>query len=218
MRTCIRAAGLALLFVAAAVAAAACGGGGYPSGLGDDAYPLGSMLLALEDIPFAMEEVVTEEFDNEEWAAGFEDEDPAAKLRQLEARGRIRNALSVFAWESPIEHLGSPRIITSQSTLYVDVDAARASLQGLCGLPFEDAVASDVREFPVRGVGEEAVGLFLVSRVEIGAVVDTIVCFRTGRIVHAVTQNGLDGTEDVVLGVRLARRMLEHVERAYAAR
>ncbi|GAB4323154.1 MAG: hypothetical protein Kow0010_04350 [Dehalococcoidia bacterium] len=210
-----RFAALVLLLVAAG-ALAGCGGEKYPSDLADDAYSLRSMLLTADDIPFAMQEVVVDEFDNEEWAAGFETEDPVAKRRQFEAQGRIRNALAVFAWESPIEHLGSPRIITTQSTLYEDVDAARASLQGICGLPFDDATIADLREFPVKGVGDESVGLFLVNRAEIGAIIDTIVCFRTGRVVHAVTQNGLEGTEDVALAVRLARRMLERVDRAFA--
>lgn len=206
-----------VLGLLAALVLAGCGNDRYATGLTDDAYPLRAMLLTLDDIPFAMQEVVVDEFDNEEWAAGFETEDPVAKRRQLEAQGRIRNALAVFAWESPIEHLGSPRIITTQSTLYEDVDAARASLQGICGLPFDDATIADLREFPVKGIGDESVGLFLVNRAEIGAIIDTIVCFRTGRVVHAVTQNGLEGTEDVALAVRLARRMLEHVDRAFAA-
>ena len=205
-----------VLLLTAAWVLAACGDDRYRDDLADDAYSLRSMLLTVDDIPFAMQQVVVDEFDNEEWAAGFEAEDPAAKRRQFEAQGRIRNALAVFAWESPIEHLGSPRIITTQSTLYEDVDAARASLQGLCGLPFDDTAIADLREFPVKGLGDESVGLFLVNRAEIGAIIDTIVCFRTGRVVHAVTQNGLEGTQDVALAVRLARRMLEHVERAFA--
>lgn len=215
MAPSIRVASVAMTLALAALVAA-CGGEQYPDDLADDHYPLRSMLLTLDDIPFAMQEVVVEEFDNAEWAAGFETEDPLAKERQFDAQGRIRNALAVFAWESPIEHLGSPRLITTQSTLYEDVEAARASLRGICGLPFDDATIADLREFPVKGLGDESVGLFLVNRAEVGAIIDTIVCFRTGRVVHAVTQNGLEGTEDVVLAVRLARRMLEKVDRAFA--
>ena len=43
-----------------------------------------------------------------------------------------------------------------------------------------------------------------------------MVCFRTGRIVHAVAQNGLEGTEDIALGVRIATRMYELVRTVFA--
>jgi len=43
------------------------------------------------------------------------------------------------------------------------------------------------------------------------------VCFRTGRLVHAVTQGGLEGTQDPELSIALARRMLERVNEAFDA-
>ena len=56
-----------------------------------------------------------------------------------------------------------------------------------------------------------------VSSVEgAGRVVQTIVCFRTGRVVHAVLQQGLDGSEDIALSVLMARRMYEHVRAVFA--
>lgn len=202
-----------LLVFAAAFVLVACGGNGYPLDLGDDEYALDQMLLQQVDIPFAMTDFGIQEFENERWAFAFNTDEPELTEAQLDARKRITNALIVYGWDNPIEHLAEPRLISSQSTLYEDEEAAIASLDGFCGLAVDNATAPDVREFSVGLIADGALGLFLVQRdPDFGEIFDTVVCFRTGRVVHVISQTGLAGSEDVELGVRLANRMLERIE------
>ena len=183
-----------------------------PAGLPDDAYPIEEMLLDPLDLPVPMEHETTTTFDNAGWAQLFDVEDLRAKLNQLDARGRITGTVRVFSWEDPFQHLGGPTLITTQSTLYEDVAAAERSLSLFCGTLIDERTATDVAEFWVDGIGDGVQGLIVGEQTEgIGRVVETLVCFRTGRIVHAVLQQGLDGTVDIALSVRLARRMFERV-------
>ena len=46
--------------------------------------------------------------------------------------------------------------------------------------------------------------------------IDTTVCFRTGRIVHVVSDTWVNGTEDVATTIRAAYDLLDHVNDAYA--
>lgn len=202
-----------LLVVAATFLFVACGGNGYRVDLGDDEYGLDRMLLQQDDIPLAMTDFGVQQFENEQWAFVFNTDEPELTEAQLDARKRISNALVVFGWDNPIEHLAEPRLISVQSTLYEDEESAIASLDGFCGLPVDAATAPDVTEFSVGDIADGSLGLFLLRRdPDFGEIIDTVVCFRTGRVVHAVSQTGLAGSEDIALGVRLANRMLERVE------
>ena len=174
----------------------------FATDLPDDAYPLDDMLISLDDLPLAMENETTNTFDNGDWAQVFNVENLRAKLNQLEARGRINAAVREFSWNEPFTHLGGPALITVQSTLYADVEAAQDSMSLFCGTLVNERTATDVTEFWLDDIG--------------GRLVETVVCFRTGRIVHAVVQNGLDGTEDIALGVRIAKRMYENVRAVFA--
>ena len=108
-------------------------------------------------------------------------------------------------------------LITTQSTLYESVEDAQASMELFCGIPVDDSTAPETETFWVDGLGDEATGFFMKPPpTELGRLIDTVVCFRTGRIVHAVVQNALDGSQDVELTVWLARRMLERVDIAFA--
>ncbi len=206
---------LALLPVLAALGFAllpACGGEEFPVGLPDDAYALETMLLDPRDLPLAMDKEMTETFDNAEWARLFDVEDLRAKLNQLDARGRINGAVRVFSREDPFQHRGLPARIIVQSTLYADVAAAAASLSLFCGTFIDERTAIDVTEFWVDTFGDGVQGLIIGEQMEgFGRTLETLVCFRTGRVVHAVLQSGLDGTADIALNVRTARRMLERV-------
>ena len=211
---------LALLPVLAALCFAllsACGGGEeFPAGLPDDAYALQAMLLDQRDLPLAMDEERTETFDNAEWAQLFDVDDLRAKRNQLDARGRINGAVRVFSWEDPFQHLGLPTLITVQSTLYEDAAAAEASLSLFCGTLIDERTAIDVTEFWVDALGDGVQGLIVGEQTEgVGRIIETLVCFRTGRVVHTVLQNGLDGTADIALNVRIARRMLERVRAVF---
>ncbi len=206
-----------LLMLAGSLMLVACSEEGYPLELGDDEYELDRMVLQLQDVPLAMDDLGTQVFANEEWAFAFDSDDTQLTEAQLDAKKRVVNVLVVFAWQNPIEHLAEPRLISAQSTLYEDEEAAVDSLDSFCGLPIDPARAPDFEEFPVDDIGDGSLGLFMYQQdPDFGQVVDTVVCFRTGRVVHAVSQTGLAGSEDVALGVRLAGRMLERVEAVFA--
>ena len=184
--------------------------------LPDDAYPLEEMLLSLDDLPIAMDSETTNTFDNGDWAELFNVDNLRAKRNQLEARGRVTGAVREFSWNETFTHLGGPALITMQSTLYADVEAASDSMSLFCGTLVDEPTATDVTEFWVATIGDGVQGLILGEQTEeIGRLVETVVCFRTGRVVHAVLLNGLDGTEDIALTVRIARRMYEHVRTVF---
>ena len=187
----------------------------FATELPDDAYPLEDMLLDLDDLPLRMDDQSTSTFDNGDWAQLFDVDDLRGKVNQLEARGRINAAVREFSWTSAFP-LAGPWFITVQSTLYTDVDAARDSLSLFCGTVTDERTATDVSEFWVADIGDGVQGLILGEQVEgPGRIVETIVCFRTGRVVHAVLLQGLDGSEDIALSVRIARRMYEHVSAVF---
>ena len=187
----------------------------FATELPDDAYPLEDMLLDLDDLPLRMDDQNTSTFDNGDWAQLFNVDDLRGKVNQLEARGRINAAVREFSWTSAFP-LAGPWFITVQSTLYTDVDAARDSLSLFCGTVTDERTATDVSEFWVADIGDGVQGLILGEQVEgPGRIVETIVCFRTGRVVHAVLLQGLDGSEDIALSVRIARRMYEHVSAVF---
>jgi hypothetical protein len=194
--------------------AVACGGRSYPTNRDDESYDLEAMSLAEEDLPDGFLARDFQSFDNDQWAAILDDVDPESKKSQLDAQGRVRNLISIFSWDNPAEHLGRPYQITSHSTLYGSADDASASLRQLCDLPLNEQ--NPTTNFNVPRIGNEAEGFTMIEQIpNFGQSVDTVVCFRTGRIVHAVVQSGLEGTSDVGLSVRLAERLLKRVNDAY---
>ena len=196
-------------------------GSAYPVDLADEGYDLDAMVLRNADVPEGIELVQRNGFDNEEWAALLVDPaDPealAVKVAQLNAQERIRTYVAYFSWpEGPIAHLGQTLSITAQSTLFATEAAAEESLRGaaLCGLILNEAAES--RDFRIPAFGDASVGFFVTEQDEqLGTSVDTVLCFRTGRIVHGLVQSALDGAQDIGLIVRLGRRMLGHIENAY---
>jgi hypothetical protein len=212
------AAGMAGLIVGA------CGGGGgsrsYPLDLPDDGYDLEAMQLIDADMPErGLQLLVMDSFDNVEWAQVFSQRRPeieaSQKEIQLGAQGRVRGYLSVFTWDEPVEHLGRVQQIESHSVLYSDEDSAsRAMRQSACGLLIGDDKLLD--EFSVPVIANEATGFFNEETLDIlGKSIDTVVCFRTGRVLHAIVQNGLDGTQDIDVSVALAKRMLVYIDAAF---
>jgi hypothetical protein len=201
--------GLALAFLLSA-----CGDGrSYPADRSDEEYDLGAMALHQEDLPggFDAGELDDPEFDNARWVDVFDTDDPEGKLAQLDAQGRLRSYVSAF---QPGE-LGRIFSITAVSTLYTDVDSAkRSAAQYGCGLPIDDKVATT--PFDVPRVGDDSTGFFIRNESANGlTTVDTNLCFRTGRVLHAIQQTGLPGTEDVALAVRLAERWLTRIDDAF---
>ncbi|GBD24296.1 hypothetical protein HRbin29_01974 [bacterium HR29] len=214
---------LIAVFALAGALFGACGEGGvrYPMDLPDEAHDLEAMALREEDMPEAgLRRQFADSFDNEEWAAAFEnivgDLDAEQKRIQLESQGRIRGYVAAFAWDEPIRHLGKVQSIESTSTLYRDAAAASQAIRrSACGLLISDA--EPLEPFEVPHLADEATGFFRYHDDDtLGVYVETVVCFRTGRLVHAVTQGGLDGTQRIELSVDLARKMLERVNAAFA--
>jgi hypothetical protein len=197
---------------------AACGDDDYDTDRANEDINLELMALTADDIPYDMPQQVSTSFDNEEWAEALSGADPEIdadrRLTQLEAQGRIRNQVTVFAWESQVEHLGRPRSFESHSTLYGTNSAASEAIrESTCGLPIPDSQRLD--PFRVAKIGAQATGFSITETLDVvGDSQELVICFRTGRIVHAVVQSGLDGTQDIALSVRLAERMLRRVDAA----
>ncbi len=197
----------------------------YPSNRGDGDYDLQAMALRSADVPAGMELRARADFDNDEWtgvlASGQDDPDAAERIRgQLVGQKRIRNLVSAFGWADPQElHLGETGAILSQSTLYESAAAASADTNRLCGLQINEKPPFE--EFSVPKIGDQAVGFRVESKQivsEDGSFArshQTVLCFRTGRIVHAVVQSGWRGTENIALVVLLAERMLDRVDKTF---
>ena len=52
----------------------------------------------------------------------------------------------------------------------------------------------------------------------VGKTVDTVICFRTGRIVHGVIQTSFVGAESQPLVISLAKKMLKQVDLTFAGK
>lgn len=201
----------ALALPAVALLFTACDDGrDYPASFGDGDYDLAAMALRAADLPagFEAQDVPDPAFDNESWALFFETNDPEAKQAQLEAQGRLTNHVTAFAPGG----LGRVLAITNVSTLYTDTEAARQSLEKFaCGLPINDSI--QLEPFLVPSIGDGAAGFFVRQENDGSTTfVDTTLCFRTGRIVHAIQQTSIPGVEDIALGIRLANSQLERVD------
>lgn len=181
----------------------------YPE-KGDSEYDLKAMALTAADLPagFTEQDLGEGEFDNAAWAEFYGVDDVDAKKAQLDAQKRVRSRVSTF---QPAE-LGRLFRITAISTLYEDEKSASDSaLKFACGLPIDDK--EPLAPFAVPTIGQAANGFFVDTQTETGLhLIDTTICFQTGRVIHSIQQTGLPGTEDVALAVRLAQRMNEHVD------
>ncbi len=204
-----------LASLATALLLAACGDGrDYPASFGDDDYDLAAMALRAADLPagFEAQEIESPAFDNENWAIIFDTNDPEAKQAQLEAQGRLTNHVAAFAPEA----LGPVLALTNVSTLYTDAEAARQSLEKFaCGLPINDSI--QLEPFLVPHIADGATGFFVRQQNDGSTTfVDTTLCFRTGRILHAIQQTSIPGVEDIALSIRLANSMLERIDAEFA--
>ncbi len=198
------------------------GGGNFETNVADDQLDLAGMGLKNEDVPEGISFANEQEFDNATWAEALVDTnapDPEAALeakkRQIEAQGRVRGYVKFYQSENPIEHLGRPFQFASQTSVFKDEQAAIDSIKDVCDLPLDGA--GQVEDAEVKKLGDESTAFYVTipsGELGLGNFKDTIICFRTGKLVHSITQRGLDGTEDLELNVELAEVMLEHVKAA----
>jgi len=214
---------LFLAVVALALVLAACGGKHYATDKNDDDYDLEAMELRNADLPEGILLSQGETFDNKDWAQVVGADDPDVTEKALDRQGRLQGHVAFYTWDNPVEHLGHVISVTVQSTLFVDAAAASDSLtgqhngDGLCGLLINKTDLPE--EFPVPSLGDQAIGLRVVQNQQnFGKSVDIVICFRTGRVVNGIQQSGLEGTEDVALAVKLAQRMLQRVDSAFAGK
>ena len=183
---------------------------GYPVTFADDKYDLSQLTLDESDIPTGFSQKQSSTFDNTAWADIVGQDDPEAKKNQLDSQGRLTSAAKIFSWDNPLEHLGTTYQITSQSTLYVSVDAATNAMKLLCDLPIDEKNQS--QEIKAITLGDQTTVLIVSETLpNFGISKDSVVCIRTGRIVNAVVESGLDGTQDITRTVALAKRALVHV-------
>ena len=186
----------------------------YPTNKGDDEYDLAAMALRETDMPkdFTQQEIAEPSFDNERWANEvFDTDDPEAKQAQLDAQGRLTN--HVVAFTPP--GLGKILSITAVSTLYTNEKQAQESIDRFaCGLPINES--TPLTPFVTPKIADQTTGFFVSQDSGSGLTfIDTTMCFRTGRIVHAFQQTSLPGVEDIAAAVRLANRWLDHVNDAF---
>ncbi|MEP7215337.1 MAG: hypothetical protein ABI782_03740 [Anaerolineaceae bacterium] len=204
------------LLMGALLVSSACGSSRTYPEKGDGDYDLKAMALTANELPTGFEEqdLGEVEFDNAAWAAFYGVDNVEAKQAQLDAQKRVRARVSTF---QPAE-LGKLFRITAISTLYENPQSASDSAaKYACGLPIDDK--EPLSPFAVPRIGQEANGFFVDNVTESGLhLIDTTICFRTGRIIHSIQQTGLPGTEDVALAVRLAEKMNEHVNAFFDGR
>lgn len=205
---------LALLTVSLVLLTACDDGRDYPSDKGDGDYDLAAMSLRESDMPkdFVQQEIEQPSFDNERWASEvFDTDDPEGKASQLDAQGRLTNHVSAFTPPG----LGKVLSITAVSTLYTNDAAAEESINRFaCGLPINESVP--LTPFITPDIADQSTGFYVSQDNGSGLTfTDTTLCFRTGRIVHALQQTSLPGVEDIAAAVRLAERWLDHVDDAF---
>jgi hypothetical protein len=201
----------------------------YPVSLANDDYDLAAMAIRNRDTPAGLELVGSLGFDNTDWAILLDEADPEPRLAQLEAQQRVRNHVSVFAWEpGGSARLGEVLNLLSQSTLYETEEAAAEAIRGsaLCGLNIP--LTSPVEDFSVPTIADQSVGFYVeadtvvidvdevTQEQTVARIIETVVCFRTGRIVHGVVQRAWDGSQDPNFVIGLARDMLTHVDNSFA--
>ena len=205
----------ALLLGAMLLFSACDSGRNYPE-KGDDQYDLKAMALTAADLPagFTEQDLGEGDFDNAAWAEFFGVDDIEAKQAQLDAQKRVKSRVSSFA----PDELGKLFHITAISTLYENPESATDSAAKFaCGLPIDDK--QPLSPFSVPTIGQGANGFFVDTQTESGLhLVDTTICFRTGRVLHSIQQTSLPGTEDIALAVRLAEKMKDHVDAFYDGR
>ncbi|MGH2631854.1 MAG: hypothetical protein ACRDG3_00465 [Tepidiformaceae bacterium] len=209
----LSAAGLGCLLLVTTLAA--CGNSrSYPTASADASYNLGAMSLQEHDMPTGLQEqAVVHDYDNAAWAKIMGATDEAAEAKDLTDNvGRVRSYVSAFS---------APEIqkiyeVIGISTLYNNVAKAQAQAAGYCGVPATDAAPDPSTRFSVPKMGDQATGFFVTEqRADASGnpqtFTDTTLCFRTGRILHAVQTTSVPGAEDIATTVRLAQAMLGHV-------
>lgn len=211
---------LALATVSAALFTACDSGTDYPSNLGDDEYNLEAMALTEADMPPGLEFVGSGEIPKEDWALNFDvndEEELDAKVAQLEAQGWLRN----YVAEGGLRGFGKLLGVKSISTLYTNETAAiDAAERFACGLPIElSEPLEDIKFIPK--MGEQTVAFYHRRPITdengetILTFIDTTICFRTGRIVHAVQETAIEGVEDIASSIRIAQTLLARVDAVF---
>lgn len=189
----------------------------YDDKKADGDYHLDEMSLTTQDVPTELSEsdqLPQHEFDNADWSNVVGSDDPEAAEKSLDAQGRIRNYVALFVQAAQSRVLN----ITAVSTLYTTVALAKEAEQPqpkqACGIP-ESETAITVA-FDVPKLGDESIAFLAHLDNSPGApVTEVTICFRTGRILHAVQGISVPGPSDAGLVLTMAEKMLQHVNDSF---
>jgi hypothetical protein len=199
--------GLLLLGVAACTSSRT-----YSTSRPDKDYDLAAMAPTPKELPAGLAPAVLtqHEYSNADWVTTLRtaqildpNGDEKAQTKQLDEEGRVRSWVSVY------QPAGLQRIIgvTTVSTLYKSADAAEKAMDGeLCGLPL--STSQEVGPLSVPKLADGSTGFQTVAP---GGLVDSTLCFRTGRILHGIQETNVPGTEDFGSLIQIGQDMVTRI-------
>ncbi|HKS91340.1 MAG TPA: hypothetical protein VJQ83_05375 [Tepidiformaceae bacterium] len=200
-------AGIVLLGVAACSSART-----YSTTRADKDYDLAAMALTEQEMPGGLAPAVLNqhEYNNTDWVATLRNAqiiDPSGnqdtQTKQLDSEGRVRNWVSVYSPAS----LGRIIGVTTVSTLFKTANDANKAMNGeLCGLPV--STSQQTAPLSVPKLADASTGFQTVAQ---GGLVDSTLCIRTGRIIHAIQEASVPGTEDFAALVQMGQDMVTRV-------
>lgn len=194
-------------------AAAACSNGrSYTTTRADGDYDLAAMALTADEMPDGLTPALLtkHEYDNTDWVttlrgAQILDSTVSAddQQKQLDDEGRVRSWVSVY------QPAGLQRIIgvTTVSTLYKSAAQANTAMdKDLCGLPLASSQQRSPISVPI--LADASTGFQTLAN---GGLIDSTFCIRTGRIIHAIQETNVPGTEDYASLVLMGQNMVDRV-------
>lgn len=184
----------------------------YSTNRADKDYDLAAMALTQQEMPGNLAPaVLTEhEYTNTAWVTTLRNAqildpsgDQAKQAQQLDTEGRIRNWVSVYSPSTLQRIIG----VTTVSTLYKTADQANKAMSAeLCGLPL--AAAQQTAPLAVPKLADATSGFQTVAT---GGLVNSTLCIRTGRILHAIQETNVPGTEDFASLIQMGQDMVTRV-------
>lgn len=209
-----------VLGLAVAMTLVACGSDRtYTDQKTDDEYHLDEMALTAQDVPSELAEsdqLPQHEFDNADWSNVIGSDDPEAEQKSLDAQGRVRNYVAIFVQAAQSRVLN----VTGVSTLYTttalakEAEVPQAARSEACGVPMSATTVTTPFDIPKLG-DESSAFLSELDNSPGAPITEVTICFRTGRILHAVQGISAPGPSDAGLVLTLAEAMLSHINASF---
>jgi hypothetical protein len=178
----------------------------------DKDYDLAAMALTEQEMPGGLKPAVLNQHDysNADWVATLRTAqiidpsgDATKQTKQLDDEGRISNWVSVYSAAS----LGRIIGVTTVSTLYKTAGQADTAMaKDLCGLPLD--TTQQTAPLAVPRMADATSGFQTVAN---GGLVNSTLCIRTGRIIHAIQETNVPGTEDFAALIQMGEDMVTRV-------